>query len=140
MMSVNSSFFYKKFVRFEFMYELTILTDFGAAHQIPGYPGKCCHLHGHNWQVEVTVAGDRVNELGMIIDFSILKEEVSRVIATLDHQMLNELEPFRQASPTSENIAIYIYDSLAVRPVLIAVTVQSVRVWESSRSSVLYRP
>jgi 6-pyruvoyltetrahydropterin/6-carboxytetrahydropterin synthase len=123
------------------MYELTITTDFGAAHQLPGYPGKCCQLHGHNWQVEVTVAGNRLNELGMVIDFRILKEEVGRVVATLDHQMLNELEPFQQTSPTSEHIAKYIFESLAARPAFShEVRVQSIKVWESSRSAVLYRP
>ena len=122
------------------MYELTITTDFGAAHRLPEYPGKCRNLHGHNWQVEVTVFGSKLNELGMLIDFRILKEEVALVIATLDHQFLNELTMIQSVNPTSENIAKYIYDSLAARPIFTScIRVQSVKVWESPRSSVLYR-
>ena len=123
------------------MYELSILTDFSSAHHLKNYRGKCCQLHGHNWQVQVTIQGDKLDSLGMVMDFGVLKSEVGCIIASLDHRLLNELEPFRQMNPTSENIARYICETLSARPAFACgITVHSVKVWESPRSSVLYRP
>ncbi|MDR3565845.1 MAG: 6-carboxytetrahydropterin synthase QueD [Negativicutes bacterium] len=122
------------------MFELTTIVEFEAAHRLPDYPGKCCRLHGHNWKVEVTVVGDQLDDLGMLIDFRDLKQEVNKVIDTLDHYYLNEIEPFRTVNPTAENIAKYIYEELNSH--LIAargVTVKLVKVWESPHSAAVYR-
>ncbi|MDT8901462.1 6-carboxytetrahydropterin synthase QueD [Anaeroselena agilis] len=120
------------------MYELTTIVDFEAAHRLADYPGKCSRLHGHNWRVEVTVAGAGLDGLGMLIDFRILKQEVTRVIETLDHYYLNEIEPFRTVNPTAENIAAYVYRELAGR-LPAGVAVQAVKVWESPHSAAVYR-
>jgi 6-pyruvoyltetrahydropterin/6-carboxytetrahydropterin synthase len=122
------------------VYELTIIVNFEAAHRLPDYPGKCSRLHGHNWKVEVTVAGQELDKLGMLIDFRVLKQEVNKVIETLDHYYLNEIEPFREVNPTAENIARYIHGELnhhlaSTRDV----TVKSVKVWESLHSAAVYR-
>lgn len=120
------------------MYELTTIVDFEAAHRLADYPGKCNRLHGHNWRVEVTVAGAELDSLGMLVDFRVLKQEVTRVIDTLDHYYLNEIEPFRTVNPTAENIASYVYRELAGRlPAGVAVT--AVKVWESPHSAAVYR-
>ncbi len=120
------------------MFELTTIVDFEAAHRLPDYPGKCSRLHGHNWRVEVTVAGRELDGLGMLIDFRVLKQEVARVIDTLDHYYLNEIEPFRSVNPTAENIAAYVYRELAGR-LPAGVAVQAVKVWESPHSAAVYR-
>lgn len=123
------------------MFELIIIVDFEAAHFIREYPGKCSRLHGHNWQVEVTVSGNQLNHLGMLIDFRELKEEVNKVIVNLDHYYLNEIEPFCTINPTAENIAKYIFESLSVNPIFGGnVKIHLVKVWESPRSAVAYRP
>jgi len=123
------------------MYDLTIIAEFEAAHQLPDYPGKCCRLHGHNWKVEVTVSGNELNELGMIMDFKELKAEVGKVIDELDHYYLNDLEAFKTMPPTAENIAKYIYDTLAASTVFQQkINVRCVQVWESPRSAVKYSP
>ena len=122
------------------MFELTTIVDFEAAHRLPDYPGKCCRLHGHNWRVEVTVRGDRLDELGMLIDFRELKQEVNKVIDTLDHYYLNEIEPFRTVNPTAENIARYVYRELAAHlKSEREVKVRAVKVWESPNSAAVYR-
>lgn len=122
------------------MFELTTIVDFEAAHRLADYPGKCCRLHGHNWRVEVTVAGQELDALGMLIDFRELKQEVGRVIDTLDHYYLNEIEPFRNVSPTAENIARYVFRELSGRLVPDrGVTVCQVKVWESPHSAAVYR-
>lgn len=121
------------------MYELTVSVDFEAAHRIVDYPGKCDRLHGHNWLVDVTVTGQNLNELGMLIDFKELKAEVNQVINQLDHIYLNELEAFQVENPTAENIARYIYTALRKRPALAQrVSVRKVKVWESPKSAVTY--
>ena len=123
------------------MYDLTILAEFEAAHQLPDYPGKCSRLHGHNWKVEVTVTGHELNHLGMVMDFKDLKAEVGTVIEKLDHYYLNDLPAFKTINPTAENIAKYIYDSLAeLSTFQQAIKIRCVQVWESPRSAVKYCP
>lgn len=122
------------------MYELTTIVDFEAAHRLADYPGKCCRLHGHNWKVEVTVGGEGLDDLGMLIDFRVLKQEVNKVIETLDHYYLNEIEPFRTVNPTAENIARYVYQELKSHLVVSrGVAVTLVKVWESPHSAAVYR-
>jgi 6-pyruvoyltetrahydropterin/6-carboxytetrahydropterin synthase len=120
------------------MFELTTIVDFEAAHRLADYPGKCSRLHGHNWRVEVTVTGTELDNLGMLIDFRLLKQEVNAVIDTLDHYYLNEIEPFRTLNPTAENIARYIYRELAGR-LPARVSAAAVKVWESPHSAAVYR-
>lgn len=122
------------------MYELTTIVDFEAAHCLRNYPGKCSRLHGHNWQVEVTVCGTQLNDLGLLIDFRDLKAEVQKILTQLDHYYLNELPAFQTVNPSAENIAKYLYDELAKAPVFSGLTLQSIKVWESPRSAVSYRP
>lgn len=122
------------------MYELTTIVNFEAAHRLPDYPGKCSRLHGHNWKVEVTVAGPSLDKLGMLIDFRELKQTVNEVITTLDHYYLNETEPFSEVNPTAENIARYIYEEIGKKLTATAqVTVTKVKVWESPQSAAVYR-
>lgn len=121
------------------MYELTVVVEFEAAHRIVDYPGKCNRLHGHNWVVEVTIKGNRLNDLGMLYDFKELKKEVNLTIERLDHVYLNELEPFQIQNPTAEYIAKYIFEELAKNPRLGGdLRVGSVKVWESPKSAVTY--
>jgi len=67
------------------MYKLTIKTQFSAAHQLRGYQGKCENLHGHNGKVEVTIASEKLDKLGMVIDFKELKLRVGNILDELDH-------------------------------------------------------
>ena len=76
------------------MYEVMIEEEFSAAHALRGYRGKCENLHGHNWKVEVYVRGERLDAVGMLVDFKELKAATRRVMQYLDHQNLNELRPF----------------------------------------------
>jgi 6-pyruvoyltetrahydropterin/6-carboxytetrahydropterin synthase len=122
------------------VYELTTIVDFEAAHRLADYPGKCSRLHGHNWKVEVTVGGEGLDNLGMLIDFRVLKQEVNKVIETLDHYYLNEVEPFRTVNPTAENIAGYVYRELKSHlGDSRGVAVKTVKVWESPHSAAVYR-
>lgn len=119
------------------MYELKVGGEFAAAHFLRGYEGKCENLHGHNWKVEVRVAGDSLNNLGMVVDFKELKGLVADVLETFDHRCLNELDTFKKQNPTTENVARIIYDQVASK-LPADVTVSRVTCWESDRCSAAY--
>lgn len=120
------------------MYSVTIRTEFNSAHKLRNYKGKCESLHGHNWTVEVTVEGQKLNKLGILVDFIDLKKEISRFLEQLDHKYLNELKPFKKINPTSENIAKFIYDSLNVICRKYKVMPEKVTVWETPTNSATY--
>ena len=74
------------------MYDIFIKTHFSSGHHLRDYPGSCELPHGHNWNVTVTVRAQELDELGMGIDFKVLKKHVKEIIDTLDHRNLNEME------------------------------------------------
>ena len=119
------------------MYELSIETDFAAAHRLREYDGACENLHGHNWRVEVIVAGAELDRLGMLLDFRVLKRIVNEILAGFDHKYLNELPPFAQSNPTTENLARLIFTRCAEQ-LPEGVSVSSTRVWESPRCGARY--
>ena len=125
------------------MFELTVKAEFEAAHQINGYQGKCQRLHGHNWSVEAIVEGYGLDELGMLIDFKVLKAELNKVLEELDHRYLNELPIFAESAnknPTAENLARYIFESLSSSEIFTdsEAKLKAIRVYESPRSCVTY--
>lgn len=120
------------------MYSLKIITSFAAAHCLVNYQGDCENLHGHNWKVEVTVTARELDKAGLGIDFKVLKRETNALLKTLDHKYLNELPPFLEASPSSENLARYIYGELSLKLNSDNVRVVMVTVWESDFASASY--
>jgi 6-pyruvoyltetrahydropterin/6-carboxytetrahydropterin synthase len=120
------------------MYRLTIQTSFAAAHNLIHYQGDCENLHGHNWKVEVTVAAQELNKAGLGIDFKILKRETKGLLGRLDHKYLNDLEMFKDISPSSEHIARYLFDELTQTLNSDNVTVERVNVWESDNACASY--
>ncbi|MDD5585564.1 MAG: 6-carboxytetrahydropterin synthase QueD [Alphaproteobacteria bacterium] len=120
------------------MYELKIVTSFAAAHRLINYRGNCENLHGHNWKVEVLVTAKDLDEAGLGIDFRILKQETDDLLKLLDHKYLNELPPFLKVSPSSENIARYVYEELSRKLNNENVSVKMVTIWESDTASASY--
>ncbi len=118
------------------MYELTIRGAFAAAHCLRGYDGPCSRMHGHTWRVEVTVGGEELDAVGLVMDFKDLKTVLREVLAELDHVCLNDLPVFREVNPSSENIARHIYRAFADR--CAPISVRRVRVWESDTAGVTY--
>lgn len=121
------------------MYELTVKSHFDAAHALRGYPGECRKLHGHTWDVEVTVAGTELDEIGIVYDFKALKTDLNAVLEDYDHGYLNDVAPFDLLTPTAENLARVIYERLA-DTVDSRVRVLEVAVWESPIAKLTYRP
>ena len=120
------------------MYDLMIESQFSSAHQLRGYKGKCENLHGHNWRVQVTVSSDKLDDIGIVIDFHELKEITSEVISSLDHSFLNEVFPFTEINPSSENIAKWIYESIKKKLDQDQCNISSVTVWENETASATY--
>jgi 6-pyruvoyltetrahydropterin/6-carboxytetrahydropterin synthase len=121
------------------MYEVKIKTDFSAAHCLREVGGKCESLHGHNFTVEVAVESEVLNQLGMVVDFRVLKAETQDVLQALDHRYLNELPFFQGENPSSENLARYIFEELTRRMGLKGCRMSWVSVWESENSRATYR-
>ncbi len=120
------------------MYELSIEVGFSAAHQLRGYQGNCENIHGHNWRVQISVIAERLNEIEIGMDFRDLKKISREVILPLDHAFLNEVFPFTEKNPSSENIAKWIYDSLKKKVNNGNLKVAAVTVWESDTASASY--
>jgi len=120
------------------MFVLKIVTDFASAHSLRDYPGDCSRLHGHNWQVEVMVSSQVLDESGIAIDFREIKRQTKAVVKGLDHQYLNEIKPFDVLNPTAENIAKYLFDEIGILINNENVKVKEVLIWETPRSAVTY--
>ena len=120
------------------MFVLKIVTDFASAHSLRNYPGDCARLHGHNWQVEVSVCSNVLDDNGIAIDFREIKKQTKLVIKRLDHQYLNEIKPFDVLNPTAENIAKYFFDEVGLLINNDNINVKEVLIWETPRSAVTY--
>jgi 6-pyruvoyltetrahydropterin/6-carboxytetrahydropterin synthase len=120
-------------------YELTVRSEFSAAHHLRHYKGKCERLHGHNWTIDLHLEGDRLNDEGMLLDFTEGKRILGEVLEPFDHAYLNEVPPFDRLNPSSENLARVVAEAVAAR-LPAGVRVAGVTTWESERCSATYRP
>lgn len=119
------------------MYELMIKGDFAAAHNLRNYKGKCEHIHGHNYIVEVYLEKEKLGKDGLVIDFAIIKKKLNKILDKLDHKYLNkDVDFFKKNNPSAENIARYIF--LSLKKVLKGIKVKKVNIWESENSMAGY--
>jgi 6-pyruvoyltetrahydropterin/6-carboxytetrahydropterin synthase len=122
------------------MYEISVEQDFDAAHALRGYQGKCESLHGHRFRVAVTIRAAMLNDIGLAYDFTVLKKLLGEVLGRFDHTSLNDVAPFDEINPSSENIASTVYREMKSRLADAPVTLTRVEVWESPTSRAEYRP
>ena len=122
------------------MYQISVVEHFDAAHYLRDYGGKCENLHGHRFKVMVTVSASKLNETGLAYDFVELRRHLKEILNSFDHICLNDVPPFDKFNPSSENIAMTIYDRLKLHFPSEAISLTSVEVWESPHSRVCYRP
>jgi 6-pyruvoyltetrahydropterin/6-carboxytetrahydropterin synthase len=132
------------------MHRVTREIHFCYGHRLLNYTGKCRHLHGHNGTAVITIESDKLDQLGMVVDFS----EIKRIMQTwidekLDHKMilhrddpvlptlqkLNEPLFLLDVNPTAENIAKLIYDQAKQH----GFPVVEVSLWETPNSYATYR-
>ncbi len=122
------------------MYQLFVEEHFDAAHYLPNYRGKCENLHGHRFKVIARLKAAGLDETGIAYDFAQLKQHLREVLSRFDHTCLNEVTPLDGIGPSSENIAVTIYDALQPRFAQSPVELVSIEVWESPTSGVTYSP
>lgn len=123
------------------MYEVTVEDSFAAGHYLRNYKGKCENPHGHNYKVRVTLRGATLDKAGLLLDFKDLKEVMKHVIDRLDHQMLNDIDPFTTLNPSAENLAKYFYDQAGAKLKSLTqgrVDVKDVTIWETDTTTARY--
>ena len=114
-------------IRFEFTFE--------SAHRLPHVPSdhKCSRLHGHSFTARVYVTGPIDAKIGWIIDFADIKDACKPLIASLDHNYLNEIPGLE--NPTSENLSVWLWRKLEPSLPLMS----AVEVSETCTSGCVYR-
>ena len=122
------------------MYQISVEQHFDAAHFLRGYQGKCEAVHGHRFRAVVKVKASGVNDIGIAYDFAELKRHLADILSRFDHTCLNDMPPFDEINPSSENIAATIYDELKLKLAGVPVSLSCVEVWESPQSGVAYSP
>ncbi|MCD4650451.1 MAG: 6-carboxytetrahydropterin synthase QueD [Candidatus Cloacimonetes bacterium] len=120
------------------MYQLNIWSHFAGAHKLIGYNGACRNLHGHNWKIRLAVLCEKTNDIGLTLDFKTIKKTMADVLDELDHSYLNDLKPFQNENPTSENIAKYLFETFSGWINDDNCQVKEVEVFESENASVTY--
>jgi 6-pyruvoyltetrahydropterin/6-carboxytetrahydropterin synthase len=122
------------------MFEISVEYTFAAGHALRNYNGKCENVHGHNYKVRVTLAGDKLNAAGLLMDFVDLRAEIKALTEKLDHRFLNDIPPFDQLNPSAENLAKYICEGIEPQARNQGLQVHAVTVWETDTTSATYRP
>ena len=123
------------------MFEVTVDDTFAAGHYLRNYKGKCEKPHGHNYKIRVTLVGAELDKAGLLLDFKDLREVMRHVIDRLDHQMINDIEPFTLINPSAENLAKYFYDESNTRLKSVTngrVCVKDVTVFETDTTTAKY--
>ncbi len=125
------------------MFEVSVEETFAAGHALRNYRGKCENVHGHNYRVRITMEGEELDNAGLLVDFAELKRVMRDIIERLDHQFLNDVEPFDKLNPSAENMARYFYQEMSrqftagARPS--PVRVAAVKIWETDTATAVYR-
>lgn len=132
------------------MFRVSREIDFCYGHRLLNYDGKCKYLHGHNGRAIITIESATLDERGMVLDFSDIKDVVSTWIdEKLDHRMLlHKTDPavpllqkmgeplfLMDENPTAENIARLIFDFTASR----GFPIVECQLWETPRCFATYR-
>lgn len=94
------------------MYSITIESGFSAVHRVARPDGSLEPLNGHDWRVSARYEAASLNQHGMVVDFTLAREALDALLATLHHTDLNE-HPALAAAPTAEVVARWLFDKLS---------------------------
>ena len=119
------------------MYEVSVIKEISASHQLHNYKGPCARLHGHNWKIRVDVVTEKVDVTGISIDFEDLDKLLWQVVGRFDHNHFNSFAPFNEINPTAENISKFIFEEMShLLPG--SVQMKKVILWENDRFVIAY--
>lgn len=134
------------------MFHLEVGSHFDMAHRLFGYEGKCRKTHGHGVKVKVGIKGDELDDLGMLIDFSIVKKVLKERLEEFDHKLiLNKWDErgskelwedeviYLHGNPTAENLSQSLYTQLCNCLNCKEYRVEYVKVYESPDCCITYR-
>jgi len=113
------------------MWKISKSMKFDAAHKLENYKGPCANVHGHTFKVDIECEHNKLDYIGMLIDFKYLKMFMDTILKKFDHSYLNDVVDF---NPTAENLAKYIYEELKKDIEFLV----KVRVWESETAYAEY--
>ena len=97
------------------MFTISVETHFRASHQLTLPDGSKEQLHDHDWVVNAAVSSDKLDEMGVVMDFHVLKAKLRQITDELDSTVLGDLKCFRQNNPSAENVAKHVYRLLLSR-------------------------
>jgi 6-pyruvoyltetrahydropterin/6-carboxytetrahydropterin synthase len=122
------------------MFQVSVEETFSAGHALRGYQGKCENVHGHNYRVQITLEGPELDTIGLLVDFTRAKQVLREVIKRLDHQFINELEPFISVNPSAENLAKYFFEEVSggLKALPASASVKEVILWETDTAYAKY--
>lgn len=120
------------------MFELSVQRVVPAAHAIE-IRGERESLHGHHWEVTVTVAGERLDDDGLLCDFHALERALDAILEPFRNRSLNDVPPFDRVNPTAEHFARHVGESVGPR-VPAGASLVGVRVTEAPGCAAVYRP
>jgi len=121
-------------------YELMVETWFSASHILRGYPGDCARLHGHNWKVELYLRCSELNDIGIAVDYKVLKKALKDAVSKWDHYHLNDIPPFDKINPSSENVARIMFEEMTRRLNDENIRISRVVIGETCSTRVTYWP
>lgn len=117
------------------MFTITIKRNFNASHALCG--GSSEERHKHNWRLEVQFISEKLDDSGCVIDFLAVDKVLTELSSAIEGKNINELEYFEKISPSTENIAKYIFEKIYG---MINQKPESVTLWEDDNHGVTYRP
>jgi len=122
------------------MFQVSVEETFSAGHALRGYKGKCENVHGHNYRVQITLEGPHLDNIGLLVDFTRVKQVMRDIIKRLDHQFINDLEPFTTVNPSAENMAKYFFEEVGsqLKDLPPGATVKNVVIWETDTACAKY--
>ena len=123
------------------MFEVTVEDEFSAAHFLKLYDGSWEKRHGHDWKVAVTMRSDKLDSIGVVADFEMIKPALKTTLSEFDETSFNEHPDFKDKVNTStENIAKIIYDRLSKKIRSENARIVKVSVWETPDAQASYIP
>ena len=118
-------------------FQIVTRRTFSAAHALQLYDGSMEPTHGHNWRVLVKVSAEKLDPIGVVMDFHELERILDGIVGPLHNQHLNETQPFAARNPSAENVAAHIGEQLKLPA---GVRLTSVEVFETDENSAVYLP
>ena len=122
------------------MYEIVVEQQIESAHYLRGYKGKCENVHGHTYGIIVRLKAAKLNDIGLVYDFTDVKRLLDAVLDKYDHKLLNDIPPFDKINPSAENIAATVSREVQSKLIGAPVTVKAVEVWENTRQGIVFTP